>query len=604
MAGTFTLDYGAGTLEVAWVTTVNESMQKSCTVIPLVSMHVDDTFAVESRSSKTINISFERNNSDWSMSNAEWIGEIRDAMDRWQCKTDGFTASYIPGADNPYVSPFSFNGYVKSFIYRAEAGNPEVIKGTIEFHVGTMYSGSQPRTSLSQDASQFSVEMSTADGGTSYPLVGNDMNINCVESYTLCGGPESPFEYLTMTVPRNRLTELAPALTAENGIVAGRNRLIVRAVGHSDMTVTKCKLRDNKFTITAYCDADRLRGYTLGAAITDTPALIITTILSGNVYGVNFTGDSLVMIYDTSIDVGEVSFSADKNVWYVLQVCAMLLRCRIFFANNKAYIIDYTLEGDYAGLDTVDGPIDLYTVGSDDSMVAGTVTLGDEGIDTVVNKVKLRVIQSVLDENGAPKYDKLSDVDQNNLPSGAVIKGDYVVYNEVVDYTVTDTEGSIQVYGGERTATVSVTDLTQLSPITVVVEEENPETGEMEETSVTIQNGTDQGETFGKNLIAYRNEPQQSIEFTVKETHRVGSNQFWYAEYLPAARASQINDVADDVVISNISDLTGLPKPQKLCLSTFERHFPQGTTTYTWGVMASIDLSSSTSQINTTLDNS
>ena len=602
--GTFTLKYGGVTLEVGTVTTINESMQKSCTVVPLVSMDVDDTFAVESRSSKTINISFKRNDSDWSQGNAEWIQDMCEAVNRWQCRTDGFTAKYVADSDNPYIAPFEFNGYVKSFIYRYASGSPEVIEGSIEFHVGTMYSGSQPRTSVSRSQGQFSVEMSTADGGTSYPLLGNNLGINCVESYSLCGGPESPFEYVTMVIPRNRLTELAPVLTAENGIVAGRNALIIRAVGESDMTVTKCKLNNNKYTVTAYCNADKLRGCTLSAEFTGTPSQVITTMLDGR-NGVSFSGESLIMSFDPNMDNTTVTFAAGRNVWYILQVCAILLRCRIFFAQNKAYVIDYTRQGDYSGLDTVESTINLYSVGSDDSMVAGTVSLGDEGIDTVVNKLELKAKVSVLNQDGSPKYDPVADVDISALPEGAEIVGDYVVYNEIATHTVEDTEGSIAMFG-ERTLNINVPDLTQLKPISVEVETPNPEDPEGEPIieNVPVQDGTTQAQQFGENFIEYRSEPQQSIEFTVKEMHKVSNSPVWYAEYMPAARATTIRDVADDVVITNQSDLVNDVKPQKLCLSTYEMHFPQGTTTYTWGVMASIDLSSSTSQIMTSIDNS
>lgn len=602
--GTFTLEYGGVTLEVGTVTTINESMQKSCTVVPLVSMDVDDTFAVESRSSKTINISFKRNDSDWGQSNAEWIQDMCAAVNRWQCRTDGFTAKYVADSDNPYIAPFEFNGYVKSFIYRYASGNPEVIEGSLEFHVGTMYSGSQPRTSASRSQGQFTIELSTADGGTSYPLLGNNLGINCVESYSLCGGPESPFEYVTMVVPRNRLTELAPVLTAENGIVAGRNALTIRAVGESDMTVTKCKLNNNKYTITAYCNADKLRGCTLSTNYTGSPSKIISDMLDGR-NGVTYSGDSLVMSFDSSMDSVELTFSAGRNIWYVLQVCAIMLRCRIFFAQNKAYVIDYTRHGDYSGLDTVDGTINLYSVGSDESMIAGTVTLGDEGIDTVVNKLELKVTTSTLDEDGNPRYVPVEDVDLSTLPEGTIIKDGYVIYNEVSNYPVEDDEGSIAMFG-ERSLNINLPDLTQLSPIVIETEEPDPENpdGDPIITQVPLQDGTTQADQFGNNFLAYRNEPQQSIEFTVKEMHKSGGNPVWYAEYLPAARATMIRDVADDVVISNQSDLVNGEKPQKLCLSTYEMHFPQGTTTYTWGVMASIDLSSSTSQIMTSIDNS
>lgn len=607
--GTLELYYsGGGTIEIGTVTTLSESMQKSCTVVPLVSMHVDDTFAVESRSSKTINISFERKNGDWGTNNASWIRSMESAVDRWQCKTDGFTLTYTPASDNPYISGFEQNGYIKSFIYRYSSGSPEVIKGSIEFHVGTMYSDSQPRHSdIAREQSDFSITITDVSGAASYPLLGNGLEVNCIESYSLCGGPESPFEYLTMTVPRNRLSEIAPALTEENGIVAGRNRVSVHAMGDCDMTVTKCKLRDNRYTITAYCNADRLRGFSLDSAMEGTPLDIITRILDNNTYGVHFSVNSknLILAYDPdSIDVGMVSFASGRNVWYVLQVTAMLIGCRVFFANNNAYVVDYRMPDEVSGVETIEDGINLYP--SSTSFIAGTVSLGDEGTDTIINKLQLTALKSTLNADGTPKYALESDVDTSDLPAYTVIKDGYVIYNELAEISVSDTEGSIEMYGGEKSASLRVEDLTQFESITVPTESENPDDpdGDPIITDTSIQAATSQAETFGKNLISYRNEPQQSIEFTVKEMHSISGSPTWAPEYLPAARASRIEDRADDVVITNESDLTHEQKYQKLCLSTYERNFPQGTTTYTWGVMASIDLSSSTSQITTALNNS
>ena len=606
--GTLTIFYsGGGTTEVGSITTINESMQKSCTVVPLVSMHVDDTFAVESRSSKTVNISFKRNNSDWDMNNATWIRRMEAAVDRWQCETDGCTLTYTPDSDNPYIAAFDLNGYIKSFIYRYASGSPEVIEGSIEFHAGTMYSNSQPKhSSIARQQSQFSVMISDVTGAASFPLLGDDLTINCIESYTLCGGPESPFEYLTMTVPRNRLAEVASPLVEENGIVAGRNTVSVRAVGECDMTVTKCKLRNNKYTITAYCNADKLRGVTLDVAMEDTPLQIITSILGNPAYGVNFSvaDGNLVLAYDPdSLNVGRVSFARGRNAWYVLQVAAMLIGCRVFFANNKAYVVDFRMPDETGGVETLENGINLYPTNT--SITAGTVSLGDEGIDTIINKLQLTALKSTLNEDGTPKYVAQSEADMSNLPDHTVIKDGYVIYNEIANIPVPDDEGSIAMFG-ERSASVHVEDLTQYEQIIAKVQVENPEDpeGDPIEEDKEIQQKTTQAEIFGQNLISYRNEPQQSIEFTIKEMHKVSNSPTWAPEYLPAARAAFINDRVDDVYISNESDLTHKPKYQKLCLSTYERHFPQGTTTYTWGVMASIDLSSSTSQIMTSLDNS
>lgn len=573
--GQLILSYEDGSsLEIGTVTTIQESLQKSCTVVPLVSMSMTDTFAVDMKSQKVINIQFMRNQPSSGLTNGEWVSAMLSALNRWQCETDGFSLRYIADDDNPYIAEINENGYVKSFSYQISAGQNTVVKGSLEFHVGTMYVTTAPKHERIY-TSQFSLRMTDSNGIMPYSLISSEDSLNCVESYTLCGGPESPFEYLSVVIPRNRLSSVAPALTEEDGIVAGRNTIELDAIGRSDMTVTKCKLSNNKYTITAYCNADRLRGCTLSEEENDTPEGIIRHILSDveGRYGVSFTEDagSLIMHYTPS-NIGNLVFPIGKNVWYVLQVCAMCLGCRIFFANNCAYVVDMRLEG---GSDMIEtrGVLNLFSEDSNAIPTVNTPSLGDEGIDTIINSIQIRATKSARDEESNPTTD-----------------------TEIGTVTCED-ESSIELYYTKSGGILSLEELKELEPII-----EPPPEGEEGEGTV-IQEALPQASTFGYNYISYRCEPQQSIEFTVKEMHKDNAGPYWASEFLPAARASRIDDPVDDVIITNMSDISGEPMLQKLCLSTFERHYPQGTTTYTWGVMASIDLSSSTSQITTSISN-
>ena len=67
--------------------------------------------------------------------------------------------------------------------------------------------------------------------------------------------------------------------------------------------------------------------------------------------------------------------------------------------------------------------------------------------------------------------------------------------------------------------------------------------------------------------------------------------------------AEQIYDDVNDVDVSNRSSIDKEPVYQKLALSTYSRSYPEGKSTYTWGVLSTIDLSSNTSQITTSLGN-
>ena len=78
----------------------------------------------------------------------------------------------------------------------------------------------------------------------------------------------------------------------------------------------------------------------------------------------------------------------------------------------------------------------------------------------------------------------------------------------------------------------------------------------------------------------------------------------WMPYFGPASMVGRIHDDVNDVDVSNISDVDGsTPIYQKLALSAYSRSYPEGKSTYTWGVLSTIDLSSNTSQITTSLGN-
>ena len=588
--GTLTLSYSGTTIEIGEVTSINESLQKSCTVVPLVSMSMDDTFSVESRSSKTINIAFTRVNPSSGLNNANWITQMENAMNRWQCRTDGFRLVYNADSDNPYIAEINENGYVKSFTHQYSSGDNTVIKGRIEFHVGTMYVDSNiPGThqEMSAPQNQFTISMTDSQNSQSFWLLNEAQDINCVESYSLYGGPQNPFEYLTMTIPRNRLAGVASALTEDGGIVAGMNQIQIRAVGISDLTVTKCKMSNNNYTITAYCNADRLRGYTLTDAIELTPMEVVRYILgatSASPFGVSFTGANLIIHAPSQPDIGRIKFASGTNVWYALQIAAMCMGCTVFFTNNKAYVIDYRTIGSGTDMESC-GTIDLYPTSGDASLTVGTINLGDEGRDTIVNSIQIRATVNATDDDG-----NFIEIEGSNPPR----------YQTTLGNVECKDQASIDVFFGQSGGIISAEGLTELSAISITPE---PTEEEPEPEPIPVQEATFQASTFGNNYLSYRSEPQQSIEYTAKEMHQGGSSPIWAPTYLPVAWANTIIDDVDNVTISNRSDLDSTTKPQKLFLSSYERRYPEGLTVYQWGVLANIDLSSSTSQIMSSLSN-
>lgn len=554
--GSVTLEYGSTVLDFGIITSFSESMNKSCMTTPLVSLSVDETCIVESGSSKTYSVSFTRKNpascnddssdsTKWS--NAAWYTAIEASVNRWQARTNGFKFRYTPSDDNPYLPSRLENGYVKSMSVKYTSDSNEVLTGSFELHVGTMYvrtSGSVPSDAIYKK--NFQMLMSSSDRNRWYILLDDsdddDDCISCIDSYTLCGGLEQPFEYITVEIPKKRLSSVASALVDD--IVAGKNRLVLSAVGKSNMIVTRCKLRNDTYTVTAYCEAESLKGYKTTKSGSMSPLSWIKEILTTGQYGVTFhEGDSFVYaINDISSDV--LSFGKGTNVWYILQVCAMYLGARIFFAENKAFLVDYRQlsprESAGVAYQNYGETLDLYA--DDESpFVVGSVSLGDEGTDTITNS------QTIKCSDTFGTY-------QNNK--------EVVVNDKISIKAFNEREGSVLympnlVEGGDYK----------------------------------------QATTFGENLISYRNEPQQSISFKVKEMSDSNNGAYWSPRFFVSSKIMGIKDEANDVLITNESDLEEGVKHQKLTLSTFERSYPEGVTEYTWGVMASIDLSTSTSQI-------
>ena len=556
--GTLKLSFGNGIdYDLGIMESFQERFSKSVMTTPIPTMGEDSTFAIESGSGIVVSMEFSRVTPDdgvttgsdptkWT--NGHWYKKVRELIDRWQAKTNGCTLTYTPGDDNPYLPARVYNGYIKTMNHTFKPGDPTVIYTTLEFHVGTMTVNTKRSDVSPTSVSGYEITMSNGDQSEWYALMVGEKN--CIESYTIEGGMEQPFESITMSIPKNRLSSVAPGLV--DNIVAGGSKVILNAVGRSTMTVVKCKLSNKTYKITAYCDAEAIKGYTLNVDASYTPWYWIKYILCSGEYGMAFTdeGDSPTLEYSFDDMTGKtnvISFKKGQNIWFILQVCALYLGCKIFFAGGKAYCVDYRKVKGVTNTSTPNAifscsTLDLYTEIESNPLygrLVGSVTLGDEGVDTVINE---QVI-GCTDENGkSVTYDyKLPD--QKTFRSGTRI------------------------------------DIPEL-----------------------IQGGDyKQAEILAKNLVSYRAEPQQSITFTLREMQGKGSTLEWAPYFDPSSYAKKIVSSADEVVITNMSNdpENKVPMIQKLLLSQYERNYPEGTSKYTFGIISNIDLAVSTSQILT-----
>ena len=92
------------------------------------------------------------------------------------------------------------------------------------------------------------------------------------------------------------------------------------------------------------------------------------------------------------------------------------------------------------------------------------------------------------------------------------------------------------------------------------------------------------------------------MEFTTREMYYPKDKEpMWSAQFKTSLTIDAITSSTDDFEIDNVSDISKKAVSQKLMLSTFTRNYPKFTTTYKFGMVSAVDLSSSTSEIRTAL---
>lgn len=427
------------------------------------------------------------------------------------------------------------------------------------------------------DLSTGSITLKSPDGTKVYLLVGTvsyfdgvedvTEEISCVDSYTMCGGPGVPFEYISLRIPKKKLVDVSSDFREPNAIIAGKSRLDVDYYGKCmNMCVTKCTSSENHITIVAYHECEILRGLTTDTAMSGDPFQCIQSILIkldtflGYAQRYSSSEGGLRLCYDTTKDTflnTAFSIPAGTNLWTALQILAYTIGCKVFFAENFVYIVDFTLPMTNYTSATLPFPLDLMTVDlfleSNQNPFYGNVvgkpSYGEEGFDTVKNSIVIEGMDTVVVEG---------DSENPAITMKSVNVSD---------------ENSIRTYGLRQGGTIN----TSFLPLKYCG-------------------------LFGQTYLKYLAQPQQSITFTVKEvsSDATGSAMKWHEAFHVLTRICHILNSYDDVSTINKDNL-GNTIPQLQFLDIYERNYPEGTSTYTFGVMESISLSQSTSSILTAL---
>jgi hypothetical protein len=236
-----------------------------------------------------------------------------------------------------------------------------------------------------------------------------------------------------------------------------------------------------------------------------------------------------------------------------LQICAKLLKARLFFADNYAWVIDYTMSPS----ETPMGMTPIFNPG-------GIIIRGGQKL------------------NGMPMGESTCD-DQGGFEP--------VKNHCTIRYTLTDEEGNQEMHEEEVDDEdgLSVKKFNTLNYGTINLPELTAEMARI----------------FARNHLAYLREPQRTMRFTLKENYGIVGklNKSWKSYFSPCAVVMSLEDDYNSEKVDNWSVLQNDVRAyHKLALSQYTRSFPQGTCEYTFGLIASVELSDNLSQTNTSLN--
>ncbi len=598
---------------------ITDTFSKKLLTTPIPSMPVDRTFAIETEASIRMSIEFVRKNPEnfndesstadsalWC--NGTWLTRVSTLTDRWQARTNGYTL-VIDGTDAGLLGVPNMNErvFISSISYKVKEGTPDVIYGSMDLILtnqlkslpvipsyesslsgiavpditsytksdrenNRVYRDDEAYIMISDSAIDkwYLIQMGRviSDSAPDY-AVDSSRQTDIVKSYTIFGGPSTPFEYLTMTLSRKALIKQCPALAED--IYGGCNQLLISSLDGNSMTVTKVSTNSRECKITAYCNQEKIRGKTLQTDTQGTAEGILNSLLNTNL-SISPGTEKYIQAINPNGEQPVFTIKAGTNVWTAIQLCAMVLHAKPFFSRGRFYLIDYTYlvsedvpptRSDLDWIPRFAGVVfDTINLHEDDSSsamnnrVAGDPTLGNEGLDTLYNTVILPYWPE-KDSEGNPT--NITPLSKSNNTS-------FNTYTENA-YTSLDLRNYITAQNSTTAFAVAT--------------------------------------MIANYILDYRAEPQtHSIKFTMKERSNVGAEKAgWQFAFPTVMTAKKIVSPTDDFTVSGLSVLERYQsgrakfKPQLLYLSSFERNYPDFTSEYTFGKIEDIDLSQSTSNI-------
>lgn len=433
--------------------------------------------------------------------------------------------------------------------------------------------------------------MSDLDNVSQYLIYQSNSDYNCVESYTIYGGCEQPFEYVKLKVNRKQLSVLAPDLV--DYIIPGRNIITLFGPGRGEYVVTKCTRSSDAWTIIAYAIMEQIRGLVIAdsrAFTEQSPLEMIINLVRSTpstlaVQGSNPLNlvqrvDYLVKLENNTWSNGlNCSFEPGTNVWYAIQVCALRLNAKVWLTDGVLYVVDTTLSPQEAA-----DPNIVYT-----SLLEGTSPFNDIG--TVY----------LNSEGGFPikPTEFQSNIISNVVDTPELGEDGSEVLRNAITVTCKDNATVMSNSSGNPEVSRSIFNV-KMHTLTI------PQISSADALAIA-------------NLLANRYcDAETSISFSMAEVVETSESEVdstsgntvmvthyrWYPFFSPLTRAEKIVDYVNESTVSIVSNLDLVTKfYNKGMLSLYESSFPQHITKYTFGISTPTDVSQNNSVIMSAINN-
>ena len=427
--------------------------------------------------------------------------------------------------------------------------------------------------------------ISDPDFSSQYLLYQANKDFNCVETYTIYGGCEQPFEYVKLKINKKQLSVIAPELI--DNIIPGRNIVSLFGPGQGEYVVTKCEKSMDTWSVIAYSVMEQIRGIALSepqSIAGNTPISIIQNVVRNatvnySVYGADPRNLIRKVEYyvrksnNTWKNSSNRQFPIGTNCWYIIQVCALRLNAKVWMADGILYVIDPSLTSDVPQSQIASSVKDQQYPFID----MDTIYLNRQGgFPIKPNTEQTDVLENVV------STPELGD-------DGVAVIRNYVIVN------YTDSEG-------ERATAISNTNNSIKSQKTF-----NPKSHSLD----LVELGPSDAQDIANMLADRYCDAETSISFTMREisertvtvtnpsTQEVTTTKewVWIPFFKPLTCIRTIVDFYNEMTVSVISNIDGTVTMNKGMLSRYETEFPQFLTTYTFAMSVPTDATQNNSEI-------